>query len=408
MQHVEVRRLPVWALGLANCPTGFVYGFISTAMGILLVSRGVSIAKVGAISAIAFSPSFWAWLFAPVLDVKFTKRTYAFLFAGLAAVLLFVAVLSLANLTVFTVALTASCAAAVLYSNSVSSWAPDIIDEADYNTMGAWSNVANLGAAGVFGAVAVTLVRALPLTAAAGCLALLVFAPTLLLWHFPVARHPEGRLRDNFAAMRRDLVRVFGEGRVWVGLLMFLTPTGVFALTNLFSSLGADFGASEHTATLLNGPGVAAVCSAGCLLSIPLCRRFRRRSVYLLAGVGAAVVAITMGLLPHTVAIYVAGVLAYNLMQGFNYTAFGALVLEVVGPGNALAGTMVAMLTASINLPISTMTVIDGRAHDAHGLRAMMFVDGGSSVVTAVVLIAIALPLLDRWVGRKRAVTAYL
>ena len=89
-------------MGLANTPTGFVYGFISTAMGILLVSRGVSLARVGGISAIAFSPTFWAWLLAPILDVRFTKRTYGFFFAALAALLLAATVLSLGNLTLFT------------------------------------------------------------------------------------------------------------------------------------------------------------------------------------------------------------------------------------------------------------------------------------------------------------------
>ena len=91
------RKLPVWAMGLANMPTGFVYGFISTTFGILLVSRGVSVGKVGAISAIAFSPTFWAWVFSPMLDVRFTKKAYAYGLATTAALLLAVAVSLLAT-----------------------------------------------------------------------------------------------------------------------------------------------------------------------------------------------------------------------------------------------------------------------------------------------------------------------
>jgi MFS transporter, PAT family, beta-lactamase induction signal transducer AmpG len=403
MQPSEVRKLPVWALGMANCPTGFVYGFISTAMGILLAARHVPVARVGEISAIAFSPTFWGWLLAPVLDVHYTKRTYGFIFAGLAAVMLGVAVLTLSNLTIFTAALTTSCVSAVLYSNSIGGWAPDILAEAEYDTMSGWFNVANLGAAGIFGAVAVIMVRVFPLPVAAGCLALLVFAPTLLLVHFPAARKPEGSLDQNFSAMLRDLRRVLGEGRVWIGLLMFVTPVGAFALTNLFSTFGGDFGASERTVTSLNGPGVAVACSLGCLLAIPLCRSFRRRSVYLLAGTGAAVAAAAMGVLPRTVLIYAAGLLAYNFFQGFNYTAFVALELEIVGPRNALSGTMMAMLTASANIPISGMTYIDSKIHDAHGMRAMMFTDAGASVATVLLLIVVALPLLDRFVSRGQA-----
>jgi cellobiose-specific phosphotransferase system component IIC len=196
--------------------------------------------------------------------------------------------------------------------------------------------------------------------------------------------------------MARSLRRVLGEGRVWVGLTIFLVPVGAFALTNLFSTLGADFRATEAAVTELNGPGVALACSAGCLLAIPLCRRLRRRSVYLAAGVGAAVIATAMGLLPHTLLVYAAGLLAYNFFQGFNYTAFTALELEIVGPQNALSGTMMAMLTASGNVPISGMTWLDSRVHDAHGLKAMLFTDAGASVATALLLVALVLPLFDR------------
>jgi PAT family beta-lactamase induction signal transducer AmpG len=397
------RKLPVWAMGLANMPTGFVYGFISTAMGILLAARGVSVGKVGAISAVAFSPTFWAWLLAPVLDVRFTKRMYAHLFSTAAAVLLGVAVLSLGDLRVFTVVLTASCACVVLYSNSVQGWAPDAISDAEYDAMSGWFNVANLGAAGVFSAVAVVMVRVLPLPAVAMCLAGLVLAPTLLLRYFPAPRQPSGRLRENFAAMARSLRRVLGEGRVWVGLTIFLVPVGAFALTNLFSTMGADFRATEAEVTELNGPAVAAACSLGCLMAIPLCRRLRRRSVYITAGAGAAVAAAAMGVLPHTVMVYAVGLLTYNFFQGFNYTSFTALELEIVGPQNALSGTMMAMLTASGNVPISGMTWLDSRVHDAHGLKAMLFTDAGASILTAVLLVAVVLPLFDRAMQKRLA-----
>jgi PAT family beta-lactamase induction signal transducer AmpG len=401
MARNAARRLPVWIMGLANCSTGFVYGFISTAMGILLVSRGVSVGRVGAISAIAFSPTFWAWLLAPVLDVRFTKKAYAYVFSALAATLLGVALLCIGNLELFTAFLTASCAAAVLYSNAVQSWAPDIVSAAEYDAMGGWFNVANLGAAGVFGALTIVAVRALPLPVAAAVLALIVFAPAMLLLRFPVARRPEGTLRANFASMAHDLRRVLREGRVWIGLMIFLAPIA-FAMTNLFSSLGDGFGASERTVTTLNGPGVAIVCSLGCLLAIPLCKYIRRRTVYLLAGGLSAVAAVAMGVLPHTVGVYVAGVLAYNFLQGFNYATFTALELEIVGPQNAISGTMIAMLSASQNVPISTMTWIDSKVHDSRGLRAMLFTDATASVVTAIVLFAVALPLVDRYMLRRR------
>ena len=71
------RQLPPWAMGFALAPLGFYYGFISAAMPILLSARNVSVSEISRVSAIAFSPTFWAFLLCPILDVRF---------AGLAAV----------------------------------------------------------------------------------------------------------------------------------------------------------------------------------------------------------------------------------------------------------------------------------------------------------------------------------
>ncbi len=369
-------------------------------MGILLVSRGVPVKQVGAISAVAFSPTFWAFLLSPVLDVRFTKRTYAFALAALAAGLLGVTVLLVGNLTWFTAALTASCCCVALYSYAMSGWMVNILTDAEYDGASGWFNVANLGAAGLFSAVSVVLIRWLSLPAAAGCLGLLVLAPTLLLFYFPEAPRPAGGLGENFAQMGRGMLGALRARRLWLGLLIFLSPIA-FALTNLFSGLGADFGVAERAVTTLNGPLVAVVCSAGCLLAIPLCRRMRRRSVYLLAAVGAAVAAVGMGVMPRTLAVYAAGLLIYNFFQGINNTAFTALSLELVGPGTAVSSTMLAILTASANVPISTMTFIDSQVHDSRGLRAMLFVDAGAAVVTVMALFLVAFPLLDRWIRRQ-------
>ena len=68
--------------------------------------------------------------------------------------------------------------------------------------------------------------------------------------------------------------------------------------------------------------------------------------------------------------LFAVGVLGYNFCQGMNYTAFSALTFEIVGPGNPLAATQMALLAASANLPISYMTALDGRVY------AVAWIDG--------------------------------
>jgi len=383
------RQLPPWAMGLAVAPLGFYFGFVSTATPILLAARGVSVEEISRVSAIGFSPTFWAFLLCPILDVRFSKRAYALFFAGVAAVCLGVSTLLTADLVAFTTLLTMGCAAAVLFGNALCGWMPDVIEDRHYSQVGGTVNVANLGAAGLFAALAVVLVRMLPAPAAAPLLGLTILAPAALLFFIPLPAKPMRGAAEMFRSFFSDLYRVCKRPGCILGLVCFLSPTACFALTNLYSGMGSDFHAPERWVTALNGPGVAAVCSAGCLLGIWICGRYPRRTVYILAGFGGAAAALGLIWAPHTLGWFAAGVLIYNFFQGINYTALTALEFEIVGPGNPLASTQIALLTAASNLPISYMTAVDGHFHTAHGLSGMLAVDALSSLAVGTVLLLV-------------------
>jgi MFS transporter, PAT family, beta-lactamase induction signal transducer AmpG len=426
------RQLPPWAMGLAVAPMGFYFGFISTAMPILLAAKGVPVGKIAEVSAVGFSPTFWAFLLCPVLDVRFTKRTYALFFAGLAAVCLGVSTLLTSNLVAFTCLLTLGCTAAVIFGNAHGGWMPDVIEDKHYSQVGGTINVANLGAAGAFATLTVVLVRTLPAGVAAGLLGLTVMAPTVLLFFIPVPPvrtkalaqtpldlgGPPGWLpnwsREFVRLGHRFLLRFYGWLPEWLkvylrpvlrflgelyfvckrpgclfGLICFVSPTACFALTNLFSGLGADFHASEWWVTAINGPYVAIVCSVGCLAGIWICQRYVRRTVYLASGFGGAAAALALIWMPHTLGFFALGVLTYNFFQGINYTAFTAFEFEIVGTRNPLACTQFALLTAASNLPISYMTAVDGHFYTTHGLPGMLGVDAVSSVVVGTALLTV-------------------
>jgi MFS transporter, PAT family, beta-lactamase induction signal transducer AmpG len=383
------RQLPPWAMGLAVAPLGFYFGFVSTAMPILLAAKGVPVGKIAWVSAWGFSPSFWAFLLCPILDVGFTKRTYAFFFAAVSAVCLAGCTLLTGNLIAFTALLTAGCTAAVIFGNALGGWMPDVIEERHYSAVGGTSNVANLGAAGLFATLTVVLMRTLPAPLAAGLLGLTVMAPTAMLLFIPLPTKPLRSAGEMFSRFFGDLYRVCKQPVCLLGLMCFVSPTACFALTNLFSGMGADFHTPESWVTALNGMAVAAVCSAGCLVGIWFCSRYVRRDVYIISGFGGAAAAVGLIWAPHTLVWYAAGVLVYNFFQGINYTAFTAFEFEIVGPGNPLSATQFALLTASANLPISYMTAVDGHFYTTHGLTGMLAADAGSSVVMGVVLLTV-------------------
>ena len=392
------RQLPPWAMGLAIAPLGFFYGFISTGMPILLAGRGVSVERISEVSAVAFSPTFWAFLLCPILDVRFSKRAYALFFAGVAAVCLGVSTLLTASLVAFTAVLTSGCAAAVMFGSAHLGWMPDVIQEKHYSQVGATANIANLGAAGLFATLTVVLVRNLPALPAAGLLGMTLMLPTAMLFFIPLPAKPLRGVAETFGTFFHDLYLVCKRPGCIIGLICFVSPTACFALTNLFSGMGADFHTPEKWVTALNGPGVAIACSTGCLAGIWFCSRFLRRNVYILTGFGGAIAAMGLIRAPHTLTYFVAGVLMYNFFQGINYTAFSSLCFEIVGPRNPLASTQIALLGAAANLPLSYMTAVDGHFHTTHGLTGMLAVDAVTSMVVGTTLL-----LVFRRIGIGRA-----
>jgi MFS transporter len=285
--------------------------------------------------------------------------------------------------------LTVGCTAAVLFGNAHQGWMPDVVSNRYYSQVGATTNIANLGAAGLFTTIAVVLVRTLPPIHAAVLLALTVVAPTVLLFFIPLpVRRTRGAM-ETFRTFFQDLRHAIARPGSILALLCFLSPTACFALTNLFSALGADFHTPERRMTAISGIGVAIACSVGCLAGIWLTSRFQRRKVYLLTGFGGAAAALGLIRVPHTFVFLAVGVLTYVFFQGINYTALSSLCFEIVGPANPLASTQMAVLSAAANVPITYMTRVDGHFHTLYGLSGMLLVDAASSIVVGTVLLVV-------------------
>jgi hypothetical protein len=281
------------------------------------------------------------------------------------------------------------CASTVIFGGAHAGWMPDVIQDEHYAQVGGTSNIANLGAAGLFATLIVVLVRTLPPVLAACLLSVALMAPTLLLFFIPLPARPTRAIRETFDSFFHDLWQVCRRPGCILGLVCFVSPVACFALTNIFSSLGTDFHASEKWVTALNGTAVAGACSLGCLAGIWICGRYRRRTVYVVTGMCAASAALALIGMPHTLLFYVAGVLTYNFFQGASFTALTSFEFEIVGPGNPLAGTQISLLTAAACLPVSYMTVVDGYLHTTRGLAGMLAVDGVASIAAGTALLLV-------------------
>ena len=145
------RRVPpVWLMGLSNASFGLYGGIAFYAIPQLLATHHVSLeARIAGITAMALSPNFWAVVFGPMLDVRFSRRWYATAFAALASILVFIAVVNLNHLVVLEVALVAGSAAAILSTTALGGWLSTVCPKSEENRLSAWYNLAYICSSGI-------------------------------------------------------------------------------------------------------------------------------------------------------------------------------------------------------------------------------------------------------------------
>src|SRR5207237_5843717 len=135
------------------------------------------------------------------------------------------------------------------------------------------------------------------------------------------------------------------------------------------SGLGTDFHADPQSVIWVTGAGCAIASGLGAIASGFLADRMDRGYLYVLVGIVGAGCALGMAFSPHTTGPFATGVLAYNWIAGMAYAACMALSLQLVGPSNPAASTVLGLLYASMNAAIVYMTWADGVGYRHFGAR---------------------------------------
>jgi PAT family beta-lactamase induction signal transducer AmpG len=381
------RRVPpIWLMGISNASFGLYGGIAFFAMPQVLATHHVSEARIAAITAMALSPNFWAVVFGPMLDVRFSRRWYATFFAGLAGVLAFIAVINLRHLVVLEVALVTGSAAAILSTTALGGWLSSVCRKEDENKLSAWFNFAYICSSGFTMMIAGELIRHLPLWLAAALLGAIVFLPASLFLFIP-APGPDRRLAgESFTQFSREIFALLRRKEVLVTLLLFVTPCGSFALTNLLGGVGNDFSASPRMVSLAGGAGAILPGILGCLLFPLLSKRIPLRLLYLANGTLGGLFTLSLIVLPHAPWTFALALLGEFLFQTISYTGTVALTFEAIGKNNPLAATTFTFLIAATNVPVAYMLYVDGKAYSFAGVRGSFAADAAISIVVCVLL----------------------
>lgn len=398
------RQAPVWLMGLSNATFGLVNGFIVLPLPLMLTAQGVPEPRIAAIGAAAFSPGFWVFLLGPLLDIRFSRRWYASVFAVLAGLCLTVALLLREHLFLLELALMVANAAAVLSSNALGGWLAGLVSslaahkgDSEHHEgawLSAWTQVGFFLGNGLMAGLGAEGLRRLPLQVIAPLLGLLVILPAAIFPWIPLPdddAHASLRhsLRDGFVQLFRELRALLQRQEVLLALLLFLAPTGSFALSNQLSGVARDFHASEAFVSRMGGIVLTVAGAASCLLLPLLSRRIKALPLYLMIGIAGSIGTLTLLLLPKTPLTFALAFLGENSMQALSFTAAVAICFATIGKHNPLAATQFTLLTSATVLPILYMGVLDGRVYGTHGLAGMFLVDGALSLCACMVMAAL-------------------
>ena len=372
-------------MGLANGTLGFASGIMNFVMPQLMASVHVPEPKIALITAIAISPNFWFVLFGPILDVRFSRRRYATLLAALSGTAAAVAVLSLHHLIVLQAAMVVCNASAALSASALGGWLSTIVPDEQKNPLSKWINIALVSGTGLIVGLGGELVRGLGIVPAAVLLGALVFLPASLFLLIP-APGPDGRLAgESFAQFNREILTLLKRREVVVVLLLFLSPCSSFVMPNLLGGLGADFHASARAVSFWGGVGAFIPGLLGCFIFPVIARRVRLRFFYLANGILGCLFTLSLVVMPHTTGTFAAALFGEYLFQAVAFSIQIGIVFEAIGADNPLAATTFSFLTAATNVPVTYVTLLDGRAYAKAGITGTLFVDAAIGIVTCLV-----------------------
>ena len=394
----------MWLMGLSNATIGLAGGFIVLPLPQMLAAQGVPEIRIATISAACLSPGFWVFLLGPMLDIRFTRRWYATVFAGLAGIGLMTGVLMRGHLLTLEILLMVAYAASVLSSNALGGWLagviPDVAASEGDNPnhegarLSAWTQVGLFLGNGLMAGIAAEGMRRLPLTVIAPILGALVVLPAAVFPWIPVpeltspdaAKSALNLARDGFRKLFTELGALLKRREVVLTLLLFAAPTGSFALTNQLGGVSVDFHASPAFVGRMGGVVLSLAGATACLLLPLFARWIKSLPLYLLIGTIGSLFTLSLLLLPRNPLTFAIAFLGENVVQALSFTAAVAICFATIGRNNPLAATQFSLLTSATVIPILYMGILDGRVYDSHGLARMYLMDGGISIAACAVM----------------------
>ena len=388
---------PIWILALPWLTFGMLTGFIIVTLPQLLAPRGVTGGRIAIAVAIILSPMFWNFIFAPLIDVGFKRRTYALFFAGVAVAVTALTVMYPAGLGQVEVMMLGAFLSGCMFQSAIGGWMGSLVEKEQDSSLCAWSTIYNIcgGGAGIL--ISGSATRDLSPGPAAALIFATFLAPLVVIPWIPALSPERSRVHESVGRFTRDLVVLLGRSDVIVALCLFALPSASFALSNTLGSWSGAFHAAPAFVSRIRGTGLIFGGVAGCALVPLAAKRLALRPLYLAIGCAGAVFTLSLLLLPRVATTFAVAFVGETFFSSAAIATAAAVIFEVIGPGNALAATTYALLIAAMNLPIDYMEFVDARGYDWSGITGAFITDalvsGSACVLLAVVFRRRLLPV---------------
>jgi len=394
---------PPWLFSFLAMPAGISYWCVSALLiPYLLRKHGVAVNHITEAAAVASVPIFCFFLWSPVVDLGLRRRTWIFLSSGVTASCGALAIgLTSGSFSWLTVVWVVSNTAGTLTSAAVGAVMATLPAEVRGRASG-WYQIGNVAIGSLAGGACIWLADRIPVAALPLIVGTLIFSPSLAGVFVHETPLPEVVGFALFRVLARDLRDLVCSWRTVVGVAFLCSPVGSGALGNIISSVGPDYHASNAEVAFISGLGGGLLMGIGGLAGGFICDRLHRMTAYALFGMLAAVFAVWLALAEATPFTYAAGYSGYAFSTGLAYTAFIAVVLDVLGHGRRAAASGYSLLSSFGNLPVTYMTWLDGVGYKHAGTRGLMGVDALGNGLVGLLLLLVARYCARKWLTEPR------
>lgn len=388
---VNTRHIPpVWILSLPFIMTGLLGGFAFVTLPQMLARRGEPGGKIAVTIAISTSPSFWTFLVAPFLDVRFRRRTYVLVFGVLGVAATAFTVLYHASLITVEIVMLLGIFALNMSMAAMGGWLGGVVEKGQDSMLGAWYTIYAIGGGGIGVFVSGWATQTLSQAQAAAVIFITFLLPLLICSRIPAPPPSTMLASENFSRFGREILLLLKRREVLVALAILALPSASFSLTNVLGGWSESFHAPPSMVSIVGGVGIIVGGILGSLMVPLLARKLPLRPLYLSIGLVGAAFTLSLLLAPRVPATFGVAFLGEYVFQSAAVATAVAITFEVIGPDNPLAATTFALLGAAMNFPIDYMDVVDAHGYDWHGITGAFIVDALVSG-SVCVLLAIAL-----------------